>query len=197
LRLHNITSYTNSINLFQNSPIHTYGNISLNGNIDLNDFTLHLRGGGTGTIYGVISEGATNGVTKVDSGIWLLSGANTFTGTTTVIAGILTVNGSVNANIDVQEGATLNGNGTLNWHVGEKVKVAGTLDISQLKLNVQVPETSEGEDFIIVDYSPGSLVGSEFASVSGKPKHCRMIYDTTNSLIILRSFEKGTVVMIQ
>ncbi|OGV57676.1 MAG: hypothetical protein A2283_03055 [Lentisphaerae bacterium RIFOXYA12_FULL_48_11] len=197
----NTTSHTNQINLFQNSPIFVglptgAASVTLDGNLDLNSFTLTLRGGGTGTISGIISEGATNAVTKVDSGTWRLSGENTFTGAVTVSTGMLTINGSVNASINVQDGAIVNGFGTLNWHQGETVDVAGTLDISQLHLNLQVLD-SERQEFIIVDYSSGSLVGATFASVAGKPNNCGLIYDSTNKLIVLRSYNKGTVFMIQ
>lgn len=57
------TTHTNPISLFLNSPIFADmpngvgAVVTLNGPIDLNNNTLHLRGGGSGTVGGVISEG--------------------------------------------------------------------------------------------------------------------------------------------
>jgi autotransporter-associated beta strand protein len=81
--------------------------------------------GGTNTdanaISGVISDNNTAGgglvsVTKAGSGRWILSGANTYTGATTVSAGSLIVNGNQSAAtgaLTVSSGATLGGSGTI------------------------------------------------------------------------------------
>ncbi|MBJ7260182.1 MAG: autotransporter-associated beta strand repeat-containing protein [Chthoniobacterales bacterium] len=81
--------------------------------------------GGTNTdanaISGVISDNNTVGgglvsVTKAGSGRWILSGANTYTGATTVSAGSLIVNGNQSAAtgaLTVSSGATLGGSGTI------------------------------------------------------------------------------------
>ncbi len=53
--------------------------------------TLTLQGGGEGTITGAIALGA-GGLTKLQGGKWILSGANTFTGLTSVNAGTLQLN---------------------------------------------------------------------------------------------------------
>ena len=50
-----------------------------------------------GTISGVIS--GTGGLTKVSSGILILSGANTYTGPTLIEAGTLALNGSLSSNV--------------------------------------------------------------------------------------------------
>jgi len=88
------TTHTNVMSLFKNSPIFAdmpngTSVVTLNGAIDLNTSTLHLRGGGSGTVGGVISEGGANAVTKSDMGTWTLAGANTFTGRLTLAAGTL------------------------------------------------------------------------------------------------------------
>jgi autotransporter-associated beta strand protein len=89
------TSHTNSIFLFQNSPIFAgMTNISsiaitLNGSLSLSTNTLYLRGGGAGTINGIISGSGASAITKADLGTWTLSGANTFTGRVTVGNGTL------------------------------------------------------------------------------------------------------------
>jgi len=94
LIFYNTTSHTNTIGLFQNSPIFTAmpnsdANVTLDGDIDLNTYTLHLRGGGSGTINGVISEGAANAIIKSDAGTWTLAGSNTFTGSLTINNGTI------------------------------------------------------------------------------------------------------------
>src|SRR5207247_10558837 len=48
------------------------------------------------------------------TGGWTLSGANIYTGPTTVSTGTLLVNGSVTSNVTVASGATLGGSGTVN-----------------------------------------------------------------------------------
>jgi autotransporter-associated beta strand protein len=59
--------------------------------------TLTLRGAtaGTGELAGsIVNGGGTVGVTKLDSGLWTLSAANTYNGPTTVSAGTLRITGS-------------------------------------------------------------------------------------------------------
>ena len=57
----------------------------------------------------------TGTVTKAGAGTVNLTGASTYTGDTTVIAGLLAVNGSLGAtHVTVDAGATLGGSGTIN-----------------------------------------------------------------------------------
>ena len=90
--------------------------------------TLRLGGTNTGnnTFGGKISNGNSSAVSlsKVDAGKWILSGTNSYTGTTTVSAGTLLFNGNssaVNGAVSVTAGA-LGGNGSL----GGAVTVSGT-----------------------------------------------------------------------
>jgi fibronectin-binding autotransporter adhesin len=91
--------------------------------------TLTLGGSNTGNneIQGIIrNNNATVALAKVNVGTWILSGANTYTGTTTINAGTLLITGnssSATGAVNVAAGATLGGNGT----IGGAVTVAGSL----------------------------------------------------------------------
>ena len=83
--------------------------------------TLALAGAtsGTGELSGVISDysaAVPTAVTKSGSGTWTLSGANLYTGATTVSAGLLVVNGSTSASsgVTVAAASALGGTGTIN-----------------------------------------------------------------------------------
>ncbi|OYV04283.1 MAG: hypothetical protein CFE26_17730, partial [Verrucomicrobiales bacterium VVV1] len=70
------------------------------------------------TVGGVIANDATpgRGLTKAGLGTLILSGANTYTGATTLSAGKLVINGnqgSASGNVSVATGTTLGGTGTL------------------------------------------------------------------------------------
>ncbi len=95
------------------------------------------------TFAGGIYNGgsATTSVIKLGTGTWTLSGSSTFTGTTTVSAGELLVNGSITASpISISSGATLGGSGTLGAIAtgatggiiapGSALGIAGTLTAS-------------------------------------------------------------------
>jgi autotransporter-associated beta strand protein len=83
--------------------------------------TLTLQGStaGIGEFAGSIVNNPTNAaaftsVRKDGAGKWILSGANTYTGSTTVASGELAVNGSLqSALVTVNNGATLSGTGTV------------------------------------------------------------------------------------
>lgn len=81
--------------------------------------TLTLDGTATGnTIQGAIVNSSSNktSLAKSGSGSWILSGTNTYTGTTRVDAGTLRVDGSLAAGsaVSVNSGGTLGGSGTIN-----------------------------------------------------------------------------------
>jgi autotransporter-associated beta strand protein len=75
------------------------------------DPTITLTGAGTGEFQKAITNGTS--IVKSGTGTWTLSGANTYTGSTTVEAGTLDVTGSLASAVTVQSGATLTGTGTL------------------------------------------------------------------------------------
>lgn len=102
------------------------GTITTSGTITGAGFGLSLGGTSGGSATGVISGTGTT-VTKNDGGTWTLSGANTFTGGTTLNAGqininnatalgagVLTVNGGTIDNTSAAS-ITLSNNNTQNW----------------------------------------------------------------------------------
>ena len=93
------------------------------GNVNLQSNTLTVAGSDSTTYSGIIS-GNSGALTKTGDGTLTLTGANSYTGATTVSNGTLTVNGSLaNTAVTVASGATLNGSGSL----GGPVTVDGTL----------------------------------------------------------------------
>jgi autotransporter-associated beta strand protein len=102
--------------------------------------TLTLGGStaGSGEIAGAIVDNSginTTSVAKVGSGTWILSGLNTYQGTTTVAAGTLLINGSVTSPVIVSNGATLGGIGAISRNVtiasgGNLTPGIGTLTVS-------------------------------------------------------------------
>jgi autotransporter-associated beta strand protein len=85
-----------------------------------------IGGSGNLTASGVISSATAAGFTKVGTGTATLSGNNTYTGTTTVSAGSLIINGNQSAAtgvLNVAANATLGGSGT----IGGATTIAGIL----------------------------------------------------------------------
>ncbi len=100
-----------------NNFAETIGSLSGAGNVTLGSGTLIAGGNNTSTTYSGIMSG-TGGLTKAGTGVFTLSGANTYTGTTTINAGMLRVAGGA-AIADTSDvtlanvaGATLDLNGT-------------------------------------------------------------------------------------
>jgi fibronectin-binding autotransporter adhesin len=76
------------------------------------------------TVGSILANGGTTAdilsVVKTDAGTWMLGGANTYTGTTAVLAGTLLVNGNQSAAtgaISVATSAVLGGSGTMGGNV--------------------------------------------------------------------------------
>jgi autotransporter-associated beta strand protein len=89
--------------------------------------TITLQGSGNGKLGGTIANSSTGtagqlatSVTKTGSGIWTLSGDNTYTGPTTVSTGKLLIHGNqglASGATSVAPNATLGGSGTMGGNV--------------------------------------------------------------------------------
>lgn len=102
------------------------GALTLAGNITIaagqTSRGIILQGASTSgnTISGVVSDlspTSTNSITKKGAGTWALTGANTYTGSTTVSAGTLFINGSLGDTAVTVDGGTFGGTGTVGGSV--------------------------------------------------------------------------------
>jgi autotransporter-associated beta strand protein len=82
----------------------------------LSNMTVDLAKGLTDSVYGGVISGEGQ-VIKTGDGMLALSGANTYTGATSVNAGSLALTGSLLSPVTVANGATFTGNGTINGNL--------------------------------------------------------------------------------
>ncbi len=115
-------SHANNISLNGTFSIDANVAATLSGNIALGANQLTLRtssGAATATASGVIS-GAGNIIKGDTGGTWILSGSNSYGGTTAVNAGTLLINGNQSlaaGNVSVAATGTLGGNGIIGGAV--------------------------------------------------------------------------------
>nr|MCR5164692.1 autotransporter-associated beta strand repeat-containing protein [Thermoguttaceae bacterium] len=111
------------------SGVFQFGELSGNGVLrtgndnQKREVTIQVGGANTDAEYSGSIQNYTHGetdvvgVTKVGTGMWTLSGANTYTGPTTVSEGTLNVTGSLKSPVAVNAGGTLNVGGTITSDV--------------------------------------------------------------------------------
>ncbi|MCP8690154.1 DUF4347 domain-containing protein, partial [Marinobacterium sedimentorum] len=145
--------------------IYSSGNTTITGAVTLTGNTsIGVTSGGNQTFTNVIS-GAFN-LTKIQAGTVTLAGANTYSGTTTVSAGTLSVTGSTSSTTTVASGAILAGTGTLGGALSIQsgatlapgVGGAGTLTLgngltisSGGTLSVDIAGATAGTGYDVVD----------------------------------------------
>ena len=111
----------------------TIGSLAGAGAVTLGSATLTTGNDNTSTTFSGVMSG-TGGLTKIGSGILTLTGANAFTGATTVNAGGLVVNGSLASNVTVN-GGVLSGTGSLGGLVTNGGILAPGNSIGTLTVN--------------------------------------------------------------
>ncbi len=119
------------------------------------------------------------GLTKNGVGILTLTGANTYTGATTVAGGTLDLSGNTgslaNSNITIDSGATLTGgasnslgvlNFIINGNTANLITDNGTFNITDLSLVLNLTGTQTKSQYVLANYSGGTLLGSAFYSTT-------------------------------
>ncbi|WDQ16393.1 autotransporter outer membrane beta-barrel domain-containing protein [Rhodopirellula sp. P2] len=124
---------------------------SLQGNI-ANNASVQFNQAADGTYAGVVS--GTGSLTKSGSEALTLSGVNTFTGTTTVSAGRLSINGSTTSETTVAAGAELGGSGTITGNVINNGTLAAGNSIGTL--NVTGNYTAADNSTMVVEIQPSA-----------------------------------------
>jgi len=139
------------------------GGLLINGTVNTNAFTLTLNGDsvGVGVVGGIVS--GTGGITKSGAGVWMLSGANTYSGGTTLSAGTLFVGNdtALGSGALTITGATstLRGNGsprTLANNINLAVSGATIGGSSALTFNGTFTHTRAGASTLNITNSGGT-----------------------------------------
>ena len=186
-----VTSISQAINVSANggfTAIHTAGSglVTFTGNITLLDNqpnvterqTLVIDAVGSATFTGVISEASPSTSTAPDSlslsintndpGTVTLSGANTYTGGTTLGYGTLLVNNTTGSatgtgSVDIQSGATLGGNGIISPAANNNVTIEPGAFLS-----VGMPGHTSGQALQINLQAGGAFtISPQFTPISG------------------------------
>ncbi|MBI5771329.1 MAG: autotransporter-associated beta strand repeat-containing protein [Verrucomicrobia bacterium] len=150
------------------------GNVSLTGAVANDQVKIDAAGGSQLTLSGVISE-ATNAkvVAKTGTGTVVLSGANTYTGSTNVAAGMLvaandTALGTSAAGTSVQIGATLGVQNNITVASGETFTLYGTVappSAPSIK-NVQDNNTLNGNITLVGGINTGVAIDSNTGALT-------------------------------
>ena len=159
------------------------GSIEGSGNVNLGGKNLAVGSNNLDTLFsGVIRDGVgtPGSLNKVGTGTLELSGANSYTGTTTVLAGVLRVSGSLAGSVNVQ-GGTLGGNGNING--GVNVGPGGVVN----------PGASIGAFTTagLLSFSTGAAYGLEIDSTAGTADSITALNVTIGTGVDLFGLEIG------
>ncbi len=116
-----ITNTTNAYGKITRTGYTSIGSVALSDSATSKTLFVGTTNNGSGEVTGIISNGAaaSGSLVKEGTGTWILSGANTYTGTTTVSAGTMIISntegsGTGTGTVTVSSGATLGGTGTIS-----------------------------------------------------------------------------------
>jgi len=176
-----LTSASNGAGMVEN------GNATLNSTLTLNvtgsqDYSGVIRNGSTGTL----------GLVKSGSGTQTLSGAHSYTGTTSITDGKLVVNGNISTSslTSVAVGATLGGSGTVG-----KTIINGTLAVGNSPGQMNFTDTLglKGITVMEIDGMSGAGVtgGHDFVNLTGVGAAGVLTYGGTLVLDIGTIFTTG------
>jgi autotransporter-associated beta strand protein len=88
------------------------GSIAGAGSYHVGANALTVGGNDLSTVVSGVIDGVSGSLVKIGAGTLTLTGADTYTGPTTVIGGVLQVDGSIVSAVTVDSGGALHGNGT-------------------------------------------------------------------------------------
>ena len=144
-------------------------NLSGSGAIAMGSGNLALNIVGSSIFGGAISgSGNVTANGNNASAITILTGNNTYTGTTDVQSGVLEVDGSITSSVTVDAGATLKGSGTINGNVINNSLVA--------------PGDSPGTLTVNGNYSGSGTLQEQFTGSNASPNFDKLVISGTASL---------------
>ncbi|MBW7896515.1 MAG: autotransporter-associated beta strand repeat-containing protein, partial [Opitutaceae bacterium] len=174
------------------------GNLGLSGTNTARTFTLTGTNTGTNTLSAVLGDNGTGAtsLTKDGAGTWILTGANTYTGDTTVNAGILQVNASERiadtSNLVINSGGTFQFNwGTLTETVGT-LSGAGTLSMRGSTFITSTAADSTFSGTITDSYGNFRKDGAGNLTLSGNNTYSGLTYIDGGTLIAASNTALGT-----
>lgn len=155
----------------------TIGSLAGSGNTTLNANTLTTGGNGASTAYSGVLSGVGGSLVKNGPGTFTTSGANTYTGTTTVNAGVLNVLGTHvgGDNYTIAPGATLSGTGAITEALNASINENGSIIVGDATLlvpvasNLSLATSGTGSiimgatSFLAVDLFTGAGLGNNTA----------------------------------
>jgi|GEM_PF-1312977 len=165
-----------------------------------NGNTIVLQGGSIG-----VNLAGSYGVTKTTTNTAILSGANTYVGSTLVNSGILNVNGSLSStNVTVASGAILGGTGTLASNLTLQAGASLVLTTNGC-LTIGGTLTFGGSTTVVADgdFTPGIYTVIAYKNISGTPAFTfsssdstlMAVFDTTTSGVVTMTVTStGTLV---